>query len=75
MQAITTETWFLPTNYRTLRVKKTTYRSLMYYKRDNYERLTWLSKATSNTFFIRIKKSIFPSTKAICDLDDSPDVL
>ena len=47
----------------------------MYSKGDNYERLTWLGKATSNTFFIRIKISIFPSTKAICDLDNSPDVL
>ena len=47
----------------------------MYSKGDNYERLTWLDKATSNTFFIRIKISIFPSTKAVCDPGNSPDVL
>ena len=58
-QVIITEAWFFPTNYRTLRVRKTTYRSLMYSKGDNYERLTWLGKATSNTFFIRIKISSF----------------
>ena len=47
----------------------------MYSKGNNYERLTWLGKATSNTFFIRIKISIFPSTKAICDPSNSLDVL
>ena len=47
----------------------------MYSKGDNYERLTWLGKATSNTLFICIKISIFPSTKVVCDLGNSPDVL
>ena len=42
---------------------------------DNYSKLTWINKATSHVLFVPIKVGVFPSTEAIFNSDNSPNIL
>ena len=53
--------------------KQSTDRSLCAWE-INYKKLTWLSKTTSHTLFIRIKVSVLLSTEIVSDPDNSPDI-
>ena len=54
--------------------KQSTDRSLCA-RENNYKKLTWLNKATSHVLLICIKLSVFPSTEAVFDPNNSLDIL